>query len=259
MSSFRQCAMAAVMASTQQHATSGSPISSEEIESHHGTPETKLSAFSPENFRTQPKAGGTYGAVRSNLPPAFSLNHAQAKSSPKTKLSNINIFASQDPFVTNLSCASNGRGSNNHPKLSPVASSFTPHKLQEQVLVSARPHGSNGSLLKSNSQVGILGLSHVAATPVLVTASANGDSEKPPVIIGSEVPAVTTSQPDFSVPLNCQTSAEGVFIKIGRFSSDDETSRSLVISQIPQTTSSKDIDGFFSVRCPHSVAMSSLT
>lgn len=242
--------MAAVMASTQQHATSGSPISSEEIESHHGTPETKLSTFSPEVFRTQPKVGA-YGAVRSNpLPPAFSLNHAQGKSSPKTKLSNLNIFGSHDPFVTNPSCVSNGRVSNNPPKLSPVASSFTPHKFQEQVSVNAKPHGSNVSVLKSNGKVGILGLSHVAATSAPGTASASGDSGKPPVIVGSEVPALTTSQPDFSVPLNDHTSAEGPFIKMGRFSSDDETSRSLVISQIPQTTSSKDIDEFFSVRYP---------
>lgn len=249
MSSFRQFAMAAVIASTQQPATSGSPISSEEVESHHGTPETKLSAFSPEVFRTQPMVGA-YGAVRSNLPPAFSLNHAQGRSSPKTKLSNLNIFGSQDPFVTNLSCASNGGGSNNPPKLSPVASSFTPHKSQEQQPISARSHGSNLSVLKPNSHVDVLGLGHIAATPARGTASANGNLGKSPVNVGSEAPALSTSQADFSVPLNGLTGTERVFIKIGRFSSDDETSRSLVISQIPQTTSSKDIDGFFSVRYP---------
>lgn len=239
--------MAAVMASTQQNATSGSPISSEEVESHHGTPETKLSAFSPEVFRTQPNAG-VYGAVRSNLPPTFSLKHTHGKSSPKTNLSNLNIFGSQDPFVTNMSCVSDVRGSNNPPKLSPVASSFTPHKFQEQASVSTRSNGSNVPLLKSNGQFGILGLSHVAATPVPGTAPANYDSGKPPVILGSEVPVQTTSQSDLSVPLNGHTSTEGGFIRMGRFSSSDETSRSLVISQIPQTTSSKDIDGFFSVR-----------
>lgn len=248
MSSFRQCAMAAVMASTQQQATTGSPISSEEVESHHGTPETKMSAFSPEAFR-QPKAG-TYGAVRSNLPPAFSLNHTHERSSPKTKLSNLNLFGSQDPFVTDPSFAYNGRGSNNHPKLSPVASSFTPHKFQELAPVSSRPHGSNVSLLKSNSQVGVLGLKHVAATPAPGTISANGDSGEPPLIIGSEVPAPTASQPEVPVSLNGHTSTEGEFVKMGRFSSDEEASRSLVISEIPQTTSSKDIDGFFSVRHP---------
>lgn len=234
------------MVSKQQHAISGSSISSEEVESHHGTPETKLSAFSPEVFRTQPKVGA-YGAVRSNLPPAFSLTHTQGKSSPKTKLSNLNIFGSQDPFVTNLSCASNGRVSNNPPKLSPVASSFTPHQSQEHVPISARPHGSTVSLLKPNGQIGILGLSHVAAAPAAGIASTNGDSGNPPVIVASEVPALSASPPNFS---KGNTSTEGVFIQMGRFSSDDETSRSLVISQIPQTTSSKDIDGFFSVRYP---------
>ena len=250
MSSHCQFAVAAVMASTQQHATSGSPISSEEIESHHGTPETKLSTLSPEVFSTQPKVGA-YGAVRSHpLPPAFSLNHAQGKSTSKTKSSNLNIFGSHDPFVTNPNSVSDGRGSNNPPKLSPVASSFTPHKFQEQVSINAKPHGSNVSVLKSNGQVGSSGLSHIAATLAPGTASTIGDSGKPPVMAGTEVPELTASQPDFFVPLNSYTSIEGPYTKMGRFSSDDESSRSLVISQIPQTTSSKDIDGFFSVHYP---------
>ena len=237
------------MASTQQHPTSDSPISSEEVESHHGTPETKLSAFSPEVFRTQPKAG-VYGAVRSNFPPAFSLHHTQGNSSSKASLSNLSIFGSQDPFITNLNVADNGQGSTNSPKLSPVASSFTPRRFHELPCISARPIGLNVSLLKSNSQVSIVGLGHVETKPFPGTASTNNGSGKPPVIAGADVPALTTIQPDTSVSLNGQTSAEGGFIKMGRFSSDDESSRSLVISQIPQSTSSKDIDGFFSVSFP---------
>lgn len=234
------------MEPTQQHTASGSPNSSEEVESHHGTPATKLSAFSPEDFRTQPK-GITYGTVRSNLPPAFTLSHAQGNSSPKAQLGDNNTFGSQDPFVTVSGCASSSQGSSDPPKLSPVASSFTPFKFQKHAPASLTLQSLKVSPPKSNGQVGVLGLGHVATSSVPVISSAKVEPGRYSMPVGSEVPISSISQPISSVSPSDHTSVEPDSTKMGQFSSDGGTSRSLAISQIPKTTSKDDVDGFFSV------------
>ena len=241
MSSIRQCATAAVMESTQQHTASGSPNSSEEVESHHGTPATKLSAFSPEDFRTQSK-GVTYGTVRTNLPPTFTLSHAQGKSGSSAQLGNHSAFSSQDPFVTISGCASTSQGSNDPPKLSPVASSFTPFKFQKHSSVNLMMQSLKLSPPKSDGQAGVMGLGHVATSSVPSTTSARYS-----IPVGSELPMPSTSQPVSSVSSSDHANVEPGSTKIGQFSSDGETSRSLVISQIPKATSKNDVDDFFSV------------
>ncbi len=249
MSSFGQCSTESGMEGPQQHAPSGSPNSSEEVESHHGTPETKISSYSPEDFRVQPKVG-TYGMVRGSLPPTFALSQSQDKSSPKAKLGNLALFGSQDPFVTSLGFASAGRGANDQAKLSPVASSFTPFKFMEQTQVDTIPDVLSISVPRANAHPGIFNLGnlgHLATTPVSVSASATSEVENYPMPSSSEVHVASSSQSIQPATSSGNSFFETEPIKIGEFSSDGLTSRSLVISHIPRTTSANEVDAFFNV------------
>ena len=237
------------MDSLQQRPASSSPNSSEEMESPHGTPETKLSAFSPEDGQTQPKAS-EYGLVRSNLPPAFSLGHHHARSSPRARLQNLTLSASQDPFVTNLSLEASSRGPNDAPKLSPVASSFTPFKYQGHALTGTIPNNSKIAVQKSEAQTSTLYLGHTISMSSAVSPSINCGLEKHTSFVSSQFPASTVTRPNSVVPSIGDGNVEMDLIKIGQFSSEGETSRSLVISQIPRKTSVQDVDAFFSVCCP---------
>ncbi|KAI9826798.1 MAG: hypothetical protein M1832_005736 [Thelocarpon impressellum] len=120
---------------------SSSPHSSPGDDSHDGSPETKVTAFSPEHARTPTKVLGDTSAGSSGAedgPPAFSLDpaHYQLPSYLKSPdldepatlkrgggLSLLQPF-SKDPFTTSKTNAS-GSGSHEQ-KLSPTASSFTP-------------------------------------------------------------------------------------------------------------------------------------
>lgn len=246
MSTFGHCETATGMDSTQQHPTSGSPNSSEEIESHHGTPETKISSFSPEDLRNQPKTNA-YGTVRANLPPAFSLGQSQDKSSPTAKLGNLALFGSQDPFISISGCASAGRGGNDPPKLSPVASTFTPFKYQEPITANTAPDVLTISVPRANAFPSISKHGNAALTPASTAGSATNESEKHSMLSNSEVPMTSSSQSTSSGTSSIPTSFEAELTKFGHFSSDGETSRSLVLSHIPRTTPTHDIDGFFNV------------
>lgn len=234
------------MDSAQPPPPSGSPNSSEEIESHHGTPETKISSFSPEDFRNKPKTNA-YGTVRANLPPAFSLSQSQDVSSPTSKLANLALFGSQDPFISISGVASAGRGGNDPPKLSPVASTFTPFKYQDSTPINAAPDVLTISVPRANAFPTIFKHGNATLTPASTTGSATNESEKHSMPSSSELPMTSSSQSTSSGSSSIPTSFEAEFTKFGHFSSDGETSRSLVLSQIPRTTPTHDIDGFFNV------------
>lgn len=247
MSTYGHCETATGMDPAQQPPTSGSPNSSEEIESHHGTPETKISSFSPEDFRNQPKTNA-YGTVRANLPPAFSLVQSQDKSSPTSKLGNLGLFGSQDPFISISGCASAGRGGNDPPKLSPVASTFTPFKYQEPAApANTAPDVLTISVPRANAFPSIFKNGNAAPTPASTAGSATNESEKHSILSNSEVPMTSSSQSTSSGTSSIPTPFEAELTMFGHFSSDGETSRSLVLSHIPRTTPTHDIDGFFNV------------
>ena len=216
------------------HAASGSPNSSEEIGSHQGTPETKLTAFSPEELRAQPNLSA-YGLVKPNVPPAFSLGKSQGKSSP-INLSIGTLFGSQDPFVSASGSASAIRSSN----LSPTASSFTPFNLQQNGFAPGGPRGLNPFVSQPENQNDTFGGDSILKTP---TVAANLHSEQDQVFLGSQ----TYSNPLASTQLGRHLTIEVVPPKIGNFSSESETSRSLMICQISRKTTLKEIDEFFSV------------
>ena len=78
--------------------SSSSPSSSGGIESVHGTPETKSTAFSPENVREQTKVAANKG-IKVHMPPAFSLHSTAMKNSPKQLTVRSSAVKDQDPFA----------------------------------------------------------------------------------------------------------------------------------------------------------------
>lgn len=240
MSCFQYRTSATGMDSSRYNAPSGSPNSSEEIESHHGTPETKLSVFSPEEFRAQSKAS-SYGTGRSNLPPLFTLGNSQGKPSSKLNGSKTPTFGYQDPFVVNSGIIPVTPTFDDPTKLSPTASSFTPLSLRQSspnrnVLQNLQMH-----LHKGGIQSGSPGLVPFSTYAVSDSTSITANPEKYPV---SAERATSQTIPTSS---SCHLSIEVVPPKIGLFSSDGETSRSLMISQVSRKTSTKEVEEFFSV------------
>lgn len=241
MRNYQQGSTAAMMNSSSCHHASGSPNSSEEIESHHGSPETKLTAFSPEDTRLQPRLA-EYKTVRSNLPPAFTLGQPQDGPGSTNGVGNINPFGYQDPFVTNSSAVYRPRSPRPQPRLSPGASSFTPSECREW---------GSGPGLKSSWESGVANPQYQGSfskigylpKPSTCTPTNDGNSEQSRA---PTMPKSPTSQLSLA-PQNSALKIEVVPLKIGYFSSDGETSRSLIISDASPRTSPKEIDEFFSV------------
>ncbi len=240
MRNYHEHSTAAMMDSLSCHHPSGSPNSSEDIESHHGTPETKLTAFSPEDVRLQPRVG-EYKTVRSNLPPAFALGQPQDHSGSTVGAGNTLAFSCQDPFITNSSASYRTSSPRPQPKLSAGASSFTP--------LGTREHGSSPAMnckwepAVTNPQYhnGISKFGYLPKTSNYNTPIKDSKSEQ---LRLSNSP---TGQ-SVSVSPNIALKIEVVPVKMGYFSSDGETSRSLIISEISPRTSPKEVDDFFSVR-----------
>ena len=102
-----------------------SPHSSEGVISHHSTPETKLTAFSPEDSRDEPKVVANSG-IKIKLPPAFALQGVSNRQIFCGGSSNFASNGAYDPFVTTPNEFSNPITTTIRPKLSPTATSFTP-------------------------------------------------------------------------------------------------------------------------------------
>lgn len=242
MRHYQQRSTATMMNSVSYHHTSGSPNSSEEIESRHGTPETKLTAFSPEDVRLQPR-DGEYETVRSNLPPAFTLGQPQDHSGSTVEAGKTVAFGSQDPFITNPSTVYRTCSPRPQPRLSPDACSFTPLGLREYCSSPGLRCNWEPSLANQLYQGNFSKLGHLSRTLSYGTPINDGNPEQLRVPM---MPKSPTSQP-VSMSSNAALKIEVVPVKMGYFSSDGETSRSLVISDVSPRTSPKEVDEFFSV------------
>lgn len=236
---------AATMSSASCHHISGSPNSSEEIESQHGTPETKLTAFSPEDVRLQPRLA-EFRTVRSNLPPAFALGQSQDHLYPTLGANTTVTFGCPDPFVNNASTAYGSCSSTPRPRLSPDASSFTP--------LGSREHGHSPGLQSSwesgaaNSQY-----RNILWKPDYLSGESTYDTcinDCSPETLGVASMYKPSKWDSVSTSANSTLKIEVVPVKVGKFSSDGDTARSLIISDVPPRTSPKEIDEFFSVRYP---------
>ena len=225
-----------IMACTHDHhnGTSASPNSSEEIESHHGTPATKLSPFSPDQVPEEPKHV-SQGIVRMRVPPPFVLDRDHSNFGPNGKSGNAIMPGSQDPFLSVPDQSSNTQSSGDGSKLSPNASTFTPTSLIESA-------SSNGNSSSSGCQ-------YPLSAPICGIGNQGSDFFSPKSRLSNIQPALGGTKcflysPNSSVgtPITSLGS-----IKLGQFSTDLSRSRSLMAGPVGRTTSAKEIEKLLGV------------
>ena len=235
------------MACHRDHnATSASPNSSEEIESHHGTPATKLSPFSPDQVLDDLKPANQ-GIVRAKVPPPFVLARNQSNFGPNGNSGNSVVLGSQDPFLSIPDLSSNTQSSGDLSKLSPNASTFTPTSLIESV-------SSNGTSNSSTFQYPLSAPVCGTGTQVLgfkspVSRSHNlqyGPIGKKPFSIGPHDTTILPPSLPAGYSLSILGSNEGS-IKLGQFSTDVPRSRSLKAGPVSKATTVKDIEKLLGV------------
>ncbi|KAL8746803.1 MAG: hypothetical protein Q9190_001208 [Brigantiaea leucoxantha] len=224
------------MDSAHRHDSSSSPNSAQGTESHHGTPETKLTVLSPEELCADQKSANR-GILRNNCPPAFSLGAVPAKASPRGKVPK-HVFSSQqhDPFVTpKASLATLSTIAS--PRLSPTASAFTPSGFEgrssgnivsQTLVVPARTLGGDKKRLNGNDRLSS-------------TSSANtefGDLSRHGYI--SSVAKKSTSSMS-SQPMSARSTLGEDIAYASHFCSNFGVSRALLITQVEHGTPTRDI------------------
>ena len=223
------------MACTDNHnGTSVSPNSSEDVESHHGTPATKLSPFSPDQTPEEPKFINQ-GIVRTRVPPPFVLARDQSNFGPNGKTGKSTVPSPQDPFLSIPKLSSNTESSGDGSKLSPNASTFTPISLIESA--SSSGNSSSSAFLYPfsapicESRLQNLGL-------LLPKSSLNN------LQYGLNGKTSSSSGPNSS--FNTVITNVGP-IKLGQFSTDVPKSRSLMAGPVSRATSAKEIEKLLGV------------
>ncbi|KAL8632267.1 hypothetical protein Q9189_002057 [Teloschistes chrysophthalmus] len=215
-----------------------SSVNSAEPESQHGTPETKMTLLSPEEFRTDSN-DTIQEDLRLNQPPAFLLGAVPVKTNSKGKASKHGPAYIQDPFVIHTSATPTIENAGLQ-KFSPAAPAFTP------------------SGLASNPSDAVI--SHTLKVPAMLTPQRATNSPASPysdpllpgtsfVDLGFErvlSPGTSGTQPSRS----SETSSSSIHspgvarqsTKSGHFSSDGPVSRSVMISQIDRRIPASDLE-----------------
>ena len=248
------------MASKHDHnGDSASPNSSEEVESHHGTPATKLSPFSPNQVLEDLKHGNQ-GIVRAKVPPPFVLARDNSNFGPKGKAGSTSVPGSQDPFLSVPNLSSNTQSSGDGSKLSPNASTFTPTSLIESI----SSNGTSNCMTMQHpfsppiSGTGIQGLDIVSPVSRPIHFQ-NGPIGQNTLLYGPNdtmtSPISLPGGPSFSTMVNNVGS-----IKLGQFSNDVSKSRSLKAGPVSRATSAKEIEKLLGVSfCCYPIPMRGLT
>ena len=245
-----------------RHGFTTSPNSSEELDSNHGTPATKLSAFSPNNSRETLKLSSSTGIVRSKVPPAFVLTQAQSNFNHNNEARGASSFASQDPFVSGPNLTATTRSSTDASKLSPVASAFTPQTFfsssNESSVAFSEPSGgvtvSPRGFNNSQSKLPFFVPAPGRSVPRGLCSPPPGlpDPYGIPASHGYKtnndfnVASVSTTAGDLEPSVDSRPVQTGT-LNIGSFSTNDGTSRTLMVKQISETLSATQIEEFFSV------------
>lgn len=231
-------------ATIDHHGTTASPNSSEEVESHHGTPTTKLSPFSPdlvgEGLKLKPGAG----IFRSNVPPAFLLARGQSNFTLIGQVNNSASLGPQDPFITVPNLTGSTQVPTNASKLSPAASTFTPATLLGTASSDAVFASAMAPISTPAFRDGGLGMG-VTVPPVVVSTSQNEVGFQQHALPG---PPETLPKNLKLASLLFRPNANRPCFKLGQFSLESATSRCLMVSQLGGTPSAKDADDFFNVR-----------
>ena len=220
-----------------------SALSPGDIESHSSTPATTLSAFSPEEVRVGSKAI-TNSGVKLNLPPTFTIQGTASTVSPGGRVFKPSITA-HDPFITNANLLIVNRACSGTAKLSPTAASFTPliQANQDVEIVDPKPIDSAGVL--SLHAVSKSSVRDLTATSVPDVAPAESNLTCSLLVATTEPLVSPIGQPNSSLTVSPSTSEVS-----GNFSNLGQTSRYLMIDQIPRTTALKEINDFFNVCKP---------
>lgn len=234
-----------IMACTHDHnGTSASPNSSEEVESHHGTPATKLSPFSPDQVHEDLKHVNQ-GIVRARVPPPFVLARDQSNFGPNGKAGNsIIVPGSQDPFLSVPNLSSNTQSSGDGSKLSPNASTFTPTSLVESVSSNGTSSPSTFHYTFSTPTCGVGIQDPGFLSPISRSNRFQfGPTGKEYFLSGTTVSS--TSLPASSSFSTMVTNMGS--IKLGQFSTDIPKSRSLMAGPVGRLTSAKEIEKLLGV------------
>jgi hypothetical protein len=215
-----------------------SPRTSDEAESHRDTPDTKLTAFSPEEVCSPEKSAGG-DTVGQGGPPAFTIKPTYSESSPKAT-GTFKAYGSQDPFVVVHGPVTGSKLSHEAPKLSPTASSFTP----------LGAFGNDPSL----SRTGPLGYTLSAPSGVsFLNATSLPDATSGDQLLKNYLQSVA-SEITTMAPIG-QRSASGPTtpVKSSEHQADDvlsadvDATRSLMVSNISRKTSGRELAEFFDV------------
>ncbi|KAI9836681.1 MAG: hypothetical protein M1819_001317 [Sarea resinae] len=258
------------MDNQNQFCLTSSPRSSDDNESHQGTPETKLTAFSPEDTRNGEKADKVSQTTNFEIPPTFSL----ASTGPSSLKSNLpegyhdrpksnsnkpavfHLFGPQelkDPFIAGKG-PQQLTGHIEHQKLSPTASAFTPLGMA----ATFRPSFADSAKAGISSPLSPLtprmngmehgnqsGVSYLNATSVPEETA--GDSHLKFLNSVASAPGAIpapAARPIGSRPSSVSNSPAKVR---GSFSMDHHVSRSLIIERIPRSILGTELGEFFDV------------
>ena len=214
-----------------------SPHSSEGGASYRSTPETKLTAFSPEDLRGEPKAIANSG-IKIKLPPAFILHAASNKVNFVGRVTDLASTEIHDPFTTSRKAHQCVTTSIARPKLSPTAISFTPSFDIEQprsLKDSQRFHES----VPPGQRVGISAVSYLNATSVPDTAPL--DSK-----LGNRS-LVATPEAFLSPIRPLASTCTGIATQANESSKALGNSRYLMISNISKNVSIAELNEIFTV------------
>ena len=227
------------------HSTTSSP-SSADVESHHGTPGTKLTDFSPEDFRGEPKTLAANN-IQVNLPPTFALQGVPVKLSPNGK-AHVATLAVQDPFTSiPIPCTVPDPSSVGAAKLSPTAATFMPLRPHPTLSIANRPQVSSFGVLDSNSTGQHSGVAYLNATSIPDPTPPNRMASQNLISCQSAVVLPPIGPPTPSIVANSLSGQCGP--QVSYFAATGG-SRYFKISHVPTQTSPHQLNAIFSVSLP---------
>ncbi len=228
----------------QHQGFSDSPNSSEGVESHHGTPATKLSAFSPDDVQIEQNSDSC-DTGRKFVPPVFTLRPVPVRSSPTAKVQTSTVFGNPDPFTTASTTKFVTKSFHDTPRLSPIASTFTPIGLRENASDRA---GNSTSTVHSPTFMVDANSSNVGSSAAPLEPKAASSQPELRKLMYSVANSALVSPISHSSGSSSKSSSTGIAnVNFGQFSSESKTSRCLMISQVAPSTSVEEFDTFFNV------------
>lgn len=218
------------------------------VESHRGTPGTKVTEFSPEDVRGEPKMDGK-AIANAKFPPTFALQGVPVKVSPNGKAGTTRGMGNHDPFTSGSSVLAVNGNPSAGIKLSPTAAAFKPFQSTNQLAVINANH--RGFPDRQAAGVPSVGqqpaitstVSYLNATSVPDLHPHRKFTEDHSHLSGGlpQPPIAPPSHTQSSVPLN------GGLSSLGLPSADVASSRYLKISNVPKVTSQQNLTEIFSV------------